>query len=287
MSIGFIGAGKVGTALGIYLKLNGFLISGYFSRSEKSSKQSALLTQSNCFDTQKQLAEASELIFITTNDDEIENVVRQLFKDSCLKPNQMIIHTSGALPSTILSPLKAFGCNVYSMHPLMSFADKEKSAEALKSSYFCIEGDEEKMPELEQMLQVLGNKYFKLKPEQKTLYHASACMVSNYLVTLIHSGLKLMEGINIEQETAFRAMLPLINSTIQNILAFGTENALTGPISRGDGATLSKQLDAISSTSPEQLSLFTHLAAETIELASEAKLQDNEEIDKLRAIIKS
>lgn len=287
MSIGFIGAGKVGTALGMYLKSNGFLISGYFSRSEKSRQQSALLTQSNCYDTMKQLVEASELIFITTNDDEIERVVQQLCQNSCLKPNQLVIHTSGALPSTILSPLKAFGCNVYSMHPLLSFADIEKAAEALKNSYFCIEGDEEKMPELEHLLQVLGNKYFKLKPEQKTLYHASACMVSNYLVTLIHSGLKLMENIDIDRETAFRAMLPLINSTIQNILTFGTENALTGPISRGDEATLSRQLDAISRTSPEQLYLFTHLAAETIELASTAKLKDNEEIEKLRATIKS
>lgn len=287
MSIGFIGAGKVGTALGMYFRANGFLVSGYFSRSEKSSKRSALLTKSNCFDTPKQLAEVSELIFITTNDDEIEKVVQQLCQYNCLKPNQIIIHTSGALPSTILSPLKAFGCTVYSMHPLMSFADNEEAAEALKNAYFCIEGDEDKMCELEQMLQALGNKYFKLKPEQKTLYHASACMVSNYLVTLMHSGLKLMKDIDLDTDTAFRALLPLINSTIQNILRFGTENALTGPISRGDKATLSRQLDAISSASPEQLALFTCLAAETIELASKAKLPDNEEAEKLRAIIKS
>ena len=287
MQLGFIGAGKAGTALGIYLKEKGFELSGYYSRTMDSCIQSAIRTQSNYYSNLEQLVEASDIIFITTSDDQIESVVKQLCEDCCLKPGQLIVHTSGALPSTILSPVKVFGCFTYSMHPLQAFADVDKSVSDLPNTYFCIEGDEEKLSILEDILLTCKNAYFKARPEQKILYHASACMLSNYLVTLIHNSLILMDGIQIDNSTAFRAMLPLVNSTIQNVLDLGTKDALTGPIARGDIDTVKKQLEAISLSSKDQLALYSCMAKETLKLATLSTLKDNAIADKLEILIES
>jgi predicted short-subunit dehydrogenase-like oxidoreductase (DUF2520 family) len=287
MQLGFIGAGKVGTALGIYLKEKGFELSGYYSRSKDSCVQAAIRTQSNYYSTLKPLVEASDILFITTSDDQIESVAKQLCEECCLKPGQLIIHTSGALPSTVLNVVKAFGCFTYSMHPLQAFADVDKSVSDLSNTYFCIEGDEEKISILEELLHTCKNAYFKVRPEQKILYHASACMLSNYLVTLIHNSLKLLDDIQLDNSTAFKAMLPLVNSTIQNVLELGTKDALTGPISRGDIDTVKKQFEAISSTSNEQLALFSCMAKETLKLAALSKLKDKAITDKLDILIES
>jgi predicted short-subunit dehydrogenase-like oxidoreductase (DUF2520 family) len=228
----------------------------------------------------------SDIIFITTTDDQIENIVVQLSQGSWLKPEQLVIHTSGALSSTSLEPLKIFGCGIFSMHPLQSFAKVEKAVSDLNNSFFCIEGDELRLKQLEEILNICGNKYFKLKADEKTLYHASACMISNYFVTLVHNSLQLMESIKIPSSLAFNAMLPLIQGTLQNIVELGTEHALTGPIVRGDSKTLEKQLEAVEAFSPEQLTLYSVMAEKTIDLAATAKLEDKEKIDQLRDVLK-
>jgi predicted short-subunit dehydrogenase-like oxidoreductase (DUF2520 family) len=287
MRIGFIGAGKVGTSLGIYFQNKGFHISGYYSRSSDSCIQSATRTESNCFNNLKQLSASSDIIFITTSDDQIDSIVKQLCEDSCLKPGQLIVHTSGALSSTILYPVKAFGCFTYSMHPLQAFADIDKSILDLPNTYFCIEGDNERISILEDILITCKNPYFQASSEQKILYHASACMLSNYLVTLIHNSLILMEDIQPDSSAAFKAMLPLVNSTIQNVLKFGTKDALTGPIARGDIETIKIQFEAISSSSKEQLPLYLCMAKETLKLASLSDLKDNSSANKLKVLIDS
>lgn len=287
MQLGFIGAGKVGTALGIYLQKKGFNISGYYSRSKDSCIQSAARTSSNYFSNLKQLAAVSDIIFITTSDDQIESVVKQLSEDCFLRPGQLIVHTSGTLSSAILNPVKAFDCFIYSMHPLQAFADVDKAVSDLSNTYFCIEGDEEKISILEDIIATCNNAYFIAKPEQKILYHASACMLSNYLVTLIHNSLKLMESVQPDNSTALKAMLPLVNSTIQNVLELGTKDALTGPIVRGDIDTVKKQLEAISASSKDQLALYSCMAKETLKLATLSNLKDSSSADKLKVLIES
>jgi predicted short-subunit dehydrogenase-like oxidoreductase (DUF2520 family) len=267
MKIGFIGAGKVGTAFGSYLKQKGFQVAGYYSRTFSSAQNAAAASDSRAFDSLSRLSEACDLLFITTGDDDVSSVAAQLAQSPCLRRGQLIVHMSGALPSTVLNPVKARGCSVYSLHPLQSFADIQKSVQDLSATYFSLEGDGEHIEILENMLKDCGNRYFILKADQKTLYHAAACILSNYLVTLVHKGLQLMEGIEPDGRVAFEAMLPLIEGTLKNISMLGTKAALTGPIARQDIHTVAKQLEAVQTAAPEQLALFAALAAETAKLA--------------------
>lgn len=287
MKIGFIGAGRVGTAMGMYFRKNSFALSGYFSRSLASSRKAAAMTDSTCYTALDSLCADSDMIFITTGDDQIEKACEQLCQEAQPGEGQIIVHMSGALPSTVLGAAKAFGCSIYSMHPLLAFADIQKSVSDLPNAYFCIEGDDKRLHIIENLLQACGNPYFTLKPEQKTLYHAAACMLSNFLVTLVHSGMNLMENIAVDRAVAFEAMLPLMNNTLQNILELDAPQALTGPIARGDVSTVAKQLAAISSGSGEQLPMFAFMAQETLKLATKSKLSSSQKADKLQSIIQS
>ena len=287
MKIGFIGAGKVGTAFGGYLKQKGFQVVGYYSRTEISAQKAAEKSDSKVFYSIEQLVEASDLLFITTGDDDIASVARQLAQSTCLRRDHLVLHMSGALPSTVLSPVKDFGCSVYSLHPLQSFADIDKAIQDLSNSYFSLEGDEEHIEILENILKTCGNRYFILKASQKTLYHAAACMLSNYLVTLVHNGLNLMEGMELDSGTAFEAMLPLIEGTIKNISLLGTKAALTGPIARQDIQTVAKQLEAVQIAAPEQLPLFAALATKTLKLAQSSPKEKPTQALQLEQLIKS
>lgn len=287
MKIGFIGAGKVGTAFGSYLKQKGFQVVGYYSRTEISAQKAAEKSGSRVFYSIEQLVEAADLLFITTGDDDIASVAQQLAQSTCLRRDQLVLHMSGALPSTVLSPVKDFGCSVYSLHPLQSFADIDKAIQDLSNSYFSLEGDEEYIEILENILKTCGNRYFILKASQKTLYHAAACMLSNYLVTLVHNGLQLMEGMELDSGTAFEAMLPLVEGTIKNISLLGTKAALTGPIARQDIQTVAKQLEAVQIAAPEQLPLFAALAAKTLKLAQSSPKEKTTQALQLEQLIKS
>lgn len=287
MRIGFIGAGKVGTAFGIYLKRKGFQIAGYYNRTQPSGLRSAAMTDSKFYPDMTQLLGESDIVFITVTDDQIEAVCNQLCQTSTLRVGQIIAHMSGALPSTILSPAKAHGCSICSLHPLLAFADIEKAAADLSKAYFCFEGDEDKLNILKEILHTCGNPYFTLKAEQKSLYHAAACMLSNYLVTLVHNGIKLMESIHIDEATALQAMLPLMNCTIENITKLSSENALTGPISRGDTNTVAKQFEAIRTLAPELLGFYLDISEETLKLAKSAKLESASDAEKIKALIDS
>ncbi|SHH02671.1 Rossmann-like and DUF2520 domain-containing protein [Tepidibacter thalassicus] len=285
MKICFIGAGKVGTSFGLYLSQKGFNVVGYLSRSFESAKKAAHLTNSMAYKNLSSLIGKSDIIFITTNDDSIENVVNQLSQARVLNKGQIVVHMSGSYSSSILSDLEKFGCYVYSMHPLQSFANVENSIKKLENTVFTIEGSIEKMSVLESVLKKTGNEYFKIDSNLKTIYHAGACVISNYLVTLMDFGLSFFSSIGIDENDAFKAVYPLIEGTIENVKNLGCKNALTGPISRGDINTIENHLNSIKVNIPNKLSFYKIMALMTLDLSSKIPSQNKEKIEMLRKIL--
>lgn len=286
MRIGFIGAGKVGTAFGRYLKNKGFHIIGYYSRTIESSKRAADLTESVFFESADKLINEIDIIFITTNDDEISKVCEGLAEGSLLKPGQILVHMSGAASSGILNSARARGCYIYSLHPLQAFAHISKAVEDLSKTVFSIEGDSEKICVIEEMLRECGNDYFIIDKEQKSLYHATACVVSNYLVTLMDYGLSLFEAIDIDKDEGYKALYPLIEGTIKNIYNLGTEEALTGPIARGDIKTIEGHIESLNKICPDKLELYKIIGDKTLELAAKGKLYDKNKIIEIKKCLK-
>lgn len=283
MNISFIGAGKVGTSFGIYLKQKNINVLGYTSKNIEDSKTASIRTKSKIYSNLKNLVYDSDIIFITTNDDSIGLVKDKLIEEAngYLK-NKLVVHMSGSYSSDILKTLKTYGCFIYSMHPLQSFSDIDTSVEKLNTTVFTIEGQEEKIDILEEILNKTENKYFKIDTDKKELYHIGACVVSNYLVTLINLGLDFFNHIGISETNALDAIIPLIDGTINSIKNFGTKDALTGPIARGDISTIETHLSSIKENAPDKLLFYKLMALETLSLSSLSDLKTKELVDILK-----
>lgn len=286
MKIGFIGAGKVGTAFGVYLFKKGFILSGYYSKTLESAKHASQLTESRAYSDINNISRDSDILFITTNDDSIKNICNLLVENNGLREDQILVHMSGAASSKILDKAKEKKCYIYSLHPLQAFADIDKAIKDLENTVFSLEGDKEKASVIENILNITGNKYFKLTTEQKSIYHGVACIVSNYLVALMDYGLSLFELIGINKRDGYEALYPLIEGTMKNIDSLGTEKALTGPIARGDITTIKNHLEAIGRIAPKEREFYSQMGLKTLELAQKNKFYEKEVAEEFKKIFK-
>lgn len=275
MNISFIGAGKVGTSLGIYLKNNHFNILGYYSRSFLSAKKASGLTTSIAFEHIWEALEA-DLVFITVNDDAITTVTNNIAHFGNHYDHKIFVHTSGALTSTPLEILKNKTSHVVSIHPIQAFTDINSSVAQLKNTVFSIEGDPECIPTLKTLLDECGNKYLMLDKTQKPLYHAGACVLSNYLVALLSYGFSMLTHIGLPEDLAIESFFPLIASTLDNVKHFGPADALTGPIARGDLETIQKHLEAFDLNNFNNTELYKVMGLSTLELANTSTLKNKD-----------
>lgn len=281
MNISFIGAGKVGTSFGLYIKRKNINVVGYFSENIEDSKNASFRTDSQTYQNLNSLVCDSNIILITTNDDNIKTVKDKLLNEVNINlKNKIVVHMSGSYSSDILKELKEYGCHVYSMHPLQSFSDIDTSVDKLQTTVFSIEGKKDKIGILEDLLDRTKNKHFQIDTDNKELYHISACIVSNYLVTLIDLGLDFLKQIGISEQDGLDAIMPLIDGTIDNIKQSGTKNALTGPIARGDIDTIKSHLTSIEINAPDNLLFYKLMALKTLDISSnsDSKVQEMKDI---------
>ena len=283
MKIGFIGAGKVGRALGVYFKNHGLEVAGYISRSRNSAEEAAKITGTKAYPSMEALQEEADVIFITTPDGAIAEVAGEAAAKLRAPCGTTWIHASGAFGSDRLSALSAMGCPVGSMHPLQSFGEPLASAEKLEKTFFSIEGGEKGLEVIKSILEKTGGRYNLISTEHKPLYHAGACVISNYLVTLLDSGMRYMEAAGMDRRSLYQAIEPLIEGTLENISRADTVSALTGPIARGDMDTLKAHLDEIEKDLPGELALYQMLAVKTAEMIRDKRLtgEKSEAIEKL------
>ncbi|MEJ2155096.1 MAG: DUF2520 domain-containing protein [Desulfobacteraceae bacterium] len=282
MRIGFIGTGKVATAFGRYLHYKGAAVSGFFDRHPEKTAHASAQTQSTAFESSADAASHSDMLLITTRDDQIESTCRQLCRENSIQPRHLVGHMSGAHSSRLLHNARNVGATVFSLHPLQAFADEKESVEALPRTYFSLEGDAAGLDPVMDLLAQMGNRYFTLSPEHKSLYHLSACIFSNYLVTLAASGMAALEAAAIDPQEGFQAMQPLINGTLANIAQLGPGRALTGPIARGDAGTISQHLDALQAQGLDHIkSVYAFMGLKTLDLAGKEQTTPS---DKMAAV---
>ena len=184
----------------------------------------------------------------------------------CYKPT--VFHTSGSLSSDALKDLKAVGCKVASIHPLVSISDAGLGAERFADAYFCVEGDDDAVKIGDQIIERLGGKSFSMTAEFKTLYHASATAACGHLVALIDVAIELLTRCGINEGDAQKILLPLIKSTVENLETQSTAEALTGTVARADVKTLEDHLETLEkNASKEVREVYLQLASRSVHLA--------------------
>jgi len=268
-SIAVIGAGKVGSALAILLHNKGYPVAGVASRTLDSASKLAERLDCPVFEDHALAARAADLLFVTTPDREIAAVSAQIASGGGYRPGQVVAHTSGAHPASELRGAREAGAQVVSIHPLQSFAEVEGAMKNLPGSYFALEGDEEAVKLGEKIVRDLDGKSFVIEARDKPLYHAAACVASNYLVSVLHLATGLYQCFGLSREQAFEALSPLIRGTVENIRRSGPVQALTGPVARGDAPTVEGHLEAMKNISRKERELYKQLGSYTVKVALE------------------
>jgi len=282
LKLGFIGAGTVGTALAVRLAGNGYPVVAVSSRSQASAwKLAQEIDGCRVYDNHQAVADNAELVFITTPDDAIAPVV------SLVKwhPAQSVVHCSGADSVAILKPARELGAQVGAFHPLQTFASVQQAIENMPGSTFALEAEGPLLETLKDMAEALGGRWVVLKASDKVLYHASAVIACNYMVTLVKLASDLWQSFDIPPRQATQALLPLIRGTLHNIETIGIPNCLTGPIARGDTGTINKHLDALNQSAPHLLTAYRELGRQTIPIALAKGRIDKKQAQELEAIL--
>jgi predicted short-subunit dehydrogenase-like oxidoreductase (DUF2520 family) len=267
-SFAMVGCGKVGTALAIYLTRAGYPSAGFASKSLSSARHVADIVLSDHFsDVPWDITRYADIVFITTPDSAIEDTCNTISQNSGFTDNTVVMHCSGALASSVLSSAKTCGASIGSMHPLQSFASVDYKTNPFQGINVSLEGESPAVNIAKTIVADLGGTVVTILTEAKTLYHASAVVASNYLVTLLDLAIRLIEKAGINREDAFHLLKPLIDGTLSNIKKVGVQKALTGPIARGDIKTVEKHIEEIGFKRPELLPLYKMLAFYTIDIA--------------------
>ncbi len=283
-TLGFIGIGTVGTALVEAFAQNGYRIVALFDRKPASSEALAKRLSSDVLDADspQQVADQADVTFLTVSDDAIVSVA-----DSVQwRARNSVVHCNGAASIDLLQRAQQQGAAVGALHPLQSFANVAQARKNIPGSAFAIEASTVEFEQvLHDMVNALGGTPLSLQGS-KVLYHASAVMASNYLVTLLELASGLWEHLGISQAEGLKALLPLVRGTVENLEAIGLPAALTGPIARGDVGTVKRHMLALGEEAPGLLALYRQLARHTLPIALAKGTIDSEVVARLEAALK-
>ncbi len=271
--VAVIGAGAVGTAIAAALSRGSrFRVTSVHSRTREKAERAARLAGGAATVAESAAAAArdADVVLVTTPDDAISRVAEALAAASAFRRGALVAHCSGALAaSDALRAAKERGARIGSIHPLQSFAGAEPASARLDGVLIACEGDDDAAADLEAIARDLGGTPFRVKQEDKPLYHAAAALASNSLVALVSLSVSLLASLGLERGRALASLLPLVRGTVENLGALGLPRALTGPIARGDVDTARKHAGALSSRAPAALPAYLALAEETIAVARE------------------
>ncbi len=275
LRVGFIGAGKVGTSLGKHFTEHGIPVSGYYSRTEQSARESATFTKTNYYKNLEDIITASDVLFLTVSD----RVIAKIWQDikPYLKDNpKLVCHCSGALTSHIFSGIEDTGSYGFSVHPLLAVSSRYDSYQEISKALFTIESDaKEQVRILVELLESTGIQVQLLQADQKVRYHSAAVMSSNLMVGLIHGAEQVLQSIGFSEENAHQAIAPLLSLNAKSIAEQGCMEALTGPVERNDVATVKAEMDELKGLDHDFGEIYRLLSKQAAEVAEAKHLDRN------------
>jgi predicted short-subunit dehydrogenase-like oxidoreductase (DUF2520 family) len=262
--IGIVGAGAVGTALGVALRRAGWVVGAVASRdAARRERFRALVPGARAFPDATAVLDESHLLIVAVPDDALAAVVASLR----LYSGQAIVHTSGLHGAEILAPALAAGTSAGSFHPLVAFADLERAVAALRGATVAIEGDEALLDLLAEMAGTLGATPVRLAPGSKHAYHAAAVLAAGGLTALLDVVAAVAAPTGLDEAGALAIYGPLAAQALANASALGTGPALTGPAVRGDAGTIVAHLAAVASAGEEATAVYRALGLHQVTLA--------------------
>lgn len=230
------------------------------------------------------VASSAEVILIGTPDREITQAEAAVAET--LTRAHIVLHFSGALPSSILEQSRGKGAAVGSMHPLQSFADPKAALDLVKGTLFACEGDERAVTVAFRLAQAVGGRPTQIETASKAVYHAAASAASNFLIVPLLLAMDLMEAAGLDKMTGLAALSPLVLGTAKNATTMGVPDALTGPIERNEQAIIKGHIQAIEQSCPHLKPLYLDLARMTVETARRKGSVSPSEVLEMQVLLK-
>ena len=284
VTVGFVGAGVLGSGLALALSAAGWRVTAIASRTYSSAERAAgLIDGCAALASAQQVADSCDLVFITTPDAAIAEVSREVN----WRPDQGVAHCCGAASIELLDEAANAGVAVGAMHPFQTFAAIEgpdQAAERLQGVTFAISATGWLADFLPNLARSLGGRGIEIPDGMRPLYHASAVLSCGYLSTLLDAAVGLWTSMGFTEEDGVRAAVPLARATIEAIERQGPTNAVTGPVVRGDAATVAAHLDGLSQYAEHLLPLYRQLTESSLPLAR-AKGIEEPQLEQLRRTI--
>ena len=248
-TVSIIGAGRVGQTIARRLRKLGWRIGAVVTRSSASARAAVrIIGAGTPHSTLTRDALDADVILMSVPDDALDNVAHQLSRIGGARFRKkswekIILHTSGALDSRVLAPLARLGARTGSMHPMQTFSGR--SAPRLDGVIFSIEGAPAARRAAQKIARSLGATPVIIKGDDKPAYHASGTVVAGHALALVESATQMLLKIGFTRRGASQALLPLIRQMLDNYERLGPRAAWTGPLSRGDYATIAKHVKAM------------------------------------------
>jgi predicted short-subunit dehydrogenase-like oxidoreductase (DUF2520 family) len=264
LRVGVLGTGRVGSTLGAALRRAGHEVVAATGVSEQSRQRAERLLPGVPLRPADEVVAVAELVVLAVPDDVLRPLVAGLAETGAWQAGQLAAHTSGAQGIGVLDPAAARGVLPLALHPVMTFAGRPEDLDRLAGAAWGVTADDALRPVAESLVLEMGGEPVWVPEPARGLYHAALTIASNHLVTLVSDALSLLGDAGVAEPARLTA--PLLSASLDNVLRLG-DAALTGPVSRGDAATVAAHVATLRRSAPDVLPGYVALARRTAERA--------------------
>lgn len=284
--VAIIGAGTLGTSLGVLIQRAGYQVTAICSRHMRSAQVAqSIVGAGEVVGDPGLAAMGADLVLLAVPDRAIPSVSLQVASGGALKRGAVVAHCAGGLPARVLAGVSAAGCHRGTMHPLQTFADVDTALQHMRDTFFFLEGDAEAVEVLRSVVIAIHGRPVTLEGGQKSVYHAGACAASNFFVALVEYARNLLIRAGVPAEVALPALLPLLRGTLANLEEVGLPKALTGPIARGDLGTVRSHIQSLRDLPGNTVRLYREMGRRAVQLAMRKGTLSRERADAMLEVL--
>jgi predicted short-subunit dehydrogenase-like oxidoreductase (DUF2520 family) len=282
LSVGVVGAGRVGTVLGAALAQAGHRVVAVSAVSDASRRRVDDLLPGTPVMSPPEVLAAAELVLLTVPDDVLPGLVDGLAETGDFRAGQLVVHTSGRYGVRVLDRATRLGVLPMALHPAMTFTGRREDLARLVGACFGITAPEPLHPIAEALVVEMGSDPQWVEEEQRPLYHAALVGGANHLATLVNESVDLLRRCGVEEPA--RLLAPLLGASLDNALRSG-DAASTGPVARGDAGTVAAHVRELRAVSPDTAAAYVAMARLTADRALAAGLLKPEAAEALLDVL--
>ena len=260
LSVGVIGAGRVGAVLAAALRSSGHRVAAVAGESAVSRTRIATLLPGVRVDKPTAVARSCDLLLLTVPDDALDNVVKMLVASGAIRSGQYVVHTSGMHGTDVLAPAVRIGAHAIAMHPAMTFTGTDVDVDRVTRCVFGVTCDASERPVAEGLVRDVSDRVMWVAESDRPAYHVALAHGANHLVTLVTQAMQLLRQSGADDPAA--VLRPLLSAALENALDYG-DAALTGPVVRGDLETVAAHLKTLATGPRDTLESYVVMARAT------------------------